>query len=221
MNRKILMLILTAFGLLLAGCSGEERVELFNGTDLGNWEKVLLEPGMDPDEVFRAEDGVIRVSGVPNGYLVTRESYSNYRLHVEWRWTDEPANSGVLMHIQEVNREEWPLCIEAQLRSGKAGDFVLMGHGTGITVGDSVLRIEEGERRYKASPKFLESTENPAGEWNVYKITCTGDGRIELLVNGTVQNAGSDASYASGRIALQSEGGPIEFREVYLEPLEN
>ena len=35
-------------------------------------------------------------------------------------------------------------------------------------------------------------------------------------MNGVVQNAGSNAAFSSGRIGLHSEGGPMEFREVYL-----
>jgi len=39
-------------------------------------------------------------------------------------------------------------------------------------------------------------------------------------VNGVLQNEGTDASVTSGWICLQSEGSPIEFRNIYLQPLD-
>jgi len=218
MNHKLLLAILMISGMLLAGCADGNKVYLFNGKDLSNWEISLFEPDAIADEVFRVEDGVIKVSGVPNGSLVTKESYSNYKLHVEWRWTEEPANSGVLLHVQEDNSDEWPLCIEAQLENGSAGNIVLIGHGAGISVGDSVYYITPDVRRYKSSPRIEESSELAAGEWNTYEITCSGAG-VELVVNGVLQNVGFDAVFEAGRIGLQSEGGAMEFREVYLVPI--
>jgi hypothetical protein len=43
---------------------------------------------------------------------------------------------------------------------------------------------------------------------------------VRLTVNGLLQNEGTDANPSSGPICLQSEGSPIEFRNVYLEPLD-
>ena len=74
-----------------------------------------------------------------------------------------------------------------------------------------------GERWAKGIKKPGDSSENPTGEWNVYEITCQGD-NIELIVNGVLQNTGSNANPSSGQIALQSEGGPIEFRNIYIVP---
>lgn len=214
------MRILTIIGvcMLMLSCSTNDgKVELFNGTDLSNWEKVLFEPG-EPDEVFRAEDGVIKVAGLPFGYIITKESYANFKLHVEWRWTAEPSNSGVLLHVQEKNTKEWPLCIEAQLHNGDAGDLVLIGLGSGITVADTVRLIEAGERRYEVFKGMEESSEKAAGEWNSYDIICSGSA-VELKVNGVLQNVGSGATFSGGRIALQAEGSEIEFRNVYLYPI--
>ncbi len=218
MKNKLLLIAIIMSGILLSMCTRENKVLLFNGKDLTNWDRVVFEEA-DVDEVFQVGDGVIRVSGVPNGYMVTRDSYSNYRLHVEWRWVAEPTNSGVLLHVQETNLEEWPLCIEAQLMDSNAGDIVMIGHDAGISVGDSTYSINPEGGRFKIARKLEQSTENPAGEWNSYEITCDGN-NIELIVNGALQNKGTNATLSSGPIALQSEGSPIEFRNVYLIPLE-
>ena len=61
------------------------------------------------------------------------------------------------------------------------------------------------------------SSEKPAGEWNEYDILCKGD-TIVCHVNGILQNEGTAATITSGWICLQSEGSPIEFRNIYVEP---
>ena len=217
MRKKLLLFGLVLAGIFLSTCSGDNKVLLFNGKDLENWDKVVFEEA-DVDDVFQVGDGLIKILGVPNGYMVTRDSYRDYQLHVEWRWAEKPSNSGVLLHVQETNLQEFPLCIEAQLMNSNAGDIVMIGHGAGLTVGDSTYFVRPGESRYKVAKKFGETSEKAAGEWNTYEITCNGD-QIELKVNGVLQNKATGSTLESGRIALQSEGSPIEFRNVYLIPL--
>jgi hypothetical protein len=112
----------------------------------------------------------------------------------------------------------FPQCVEAQLMHGRAGDIVLMRKGTSITIKDSTYMVISEEDPYLGIPKFEESSEKPAGEWNSYDIT-SKDGTIELVVNGVLQNKGTGMSLTEGNIALQSEGGPIQFRNIYLQPL--
>lgn len=218
-DRISLAILIIISGIIMAACTKENKVMLFNGEDLSNWNSVLFDSTANPAEVFQVKDGIIHVSGVPNGYIITKELYSNYKLHVEWRWAAEPVNSGVLLHCEETGLE-WPLCIEAQLMHSNAGDIVLIGHGAGASVGDSTYLVTPEERRYEIIKRFEESSEKPEGEWNVYDITCEGD-NIELIVNGIVQNIASEATLSSGQIALQSEGAPIEFRNIILVPLGN
>jgi hypothetical protein len=211
---KHIFLPLTIIGLaLIASCANDEKIELFNGENLDNW-TVVLPDTVDHTSVFRVQDGKIFVGGVPNGYIKTKEAYSSYELHVEWRWLSEPKNSGVLLHTTGENMI-WPNCIEAQLKSGNAGDFVLIGKGVGLTVKDTTYLVESEENRYIAAEKFEESSENPPGEWNSYDITVTEAG-IELLVNGVLQNKCAAPTKTKGQICIQSEGGPMEFRNIYL-----
>jgi len=151
---------------------------------------------------------------VPHGYIRTKDSFSNFKLHLEWRWTAEPTNSGVLINVQGKDMI-WPHCIECQLKYENAGDIVLMGKGAGITIKDSTYLITSEENRYSVITKFEDSSENPVGEWNNYDITSL-DGQIEVIVNGVLQQRGKDISPAEGNILLQSEGSPIQFRNIYL-----
>ena len=63
-----------------------------------------------------------------------------------------------------------------------------------------------------------ESSENTPGEWNTYDILCSGSD-IELTINGVLQNKGTNATLTSGSIGIRSEGGPMEFRNIWIEPL--
>lgn len=201
----------------LLSCSADEKVLVFNGKNLENWTVFTEAPDTDPGDLFWVEDGMIYSPGVPNGYIRTTETYSNYKLHVEWRWLEEPTNSGVLIHVSGRDMI-WPHCIECQLMHEHAGDLVLMGKGAGITIGDSTYMITSEERRYAVIPKFEDPSEKPAGEWNSYDIT-TLNGDLEVLVNGVLQHKGSGLTLTEGNILLQSEGSPIQFRNIYLERL--
>ncbi|MGE5295287.1 MAG: DUF1080 domain-containing protein, partial [Solirubrobacterales bacterium] len=99
---------------------------------------------------------------------------------------------------------------------GNAGDFVLI-NGTGLSA-NGVSQKNPG-KRFVVIDKKLPTSEFPAGQWNSYDIYCQG-GSIRCLVNGTLQNEGTNADPAGGWIALQSEGSPIEFRNVSLEPVD-
>lgn len=205
------------FTLALFACKTDNTVQLFNGENLDNWTIFVSSPDVKPNELFRIEDGVITTTGVPHGYIRTRESYSNYKLHVEWRWIAEPTNSGVLLHVQGEDMI-WPLAIECQLMNEHAGDLVLIGSGSGITISDSTYLINSEGSRFKILPKIEEVSENPAGEWNSYDITSL-NGELEVLVNGVLQNSGSSMTLNEGNILLQAEGSPMQFRNIYLEEL--
>ena len=189
----------------------KKKTVLFNGKNLDG----LIGFLPTKDEIagnWSVKDGVLRCEGKKVGYIRTVASYENYKLHVEWRWPEKPSNSGVLLHRQGPD-QSFPLCIEAQLKSGSAGDLVMMSGGA-LTVGGKEIVA----KRFAASPKKKPSNEKPAGQWNAYDIVCN-KGAITIMVNGEKQNAGVKAKPASGHIALQSEGSPIEFRNVYLEPI--
>lgn len=221
---NVLLIIGFTLSLLLiqAGCKSisapvaqKDRIMLWNGRDFTGWDLFITEENIDVHNIWTVVDGVIHCTGKPNGYMRTVNNYENYYLHVEWRWPDEPANSGVLLHTTGPDKI-WPRAIECQLKAGSAGDFVLM-NGTGITIdGENKQNLQQ---QYVVIPKKEKSSEKPAGRWNTYDIYCNKDS-IRCYVNGTLQNEGTAPTDTYGAICLQSEGGPVEFRNIYLVPLE-
>ncbi len=183
-------------------------VVLFNGKNLNNWTFHLKDPAVDPAKVFTVQNGVINIKGDPFGYMRTKESYSDYKLHVEYRYPVELSNSGVFIHAQG-NDTIWLKCIECQLKAGSAGDFVCM-NGSDMN--------ERKDKANRVVKKLAESSEKGVGEWNTMEIKCSAN-TIEVVVNGVIQNKGTNLNISSGSICLQSEGKSIEFKNVFLTKL--
>lgn len=183
------------------------EIKLFNGNDLSNWVFYLRDPSVDPASVFTVRNGVIHITGDPFGYMRTKDVYSDYKLHVEWRYPGELSNSGVFVHAQTPDTI-WLKCFENQLKAGSAGDFVCMNGA----------KMNEMKNNSRVVTKMAESSEKPAGEWNTMEVICKAN-TIEVSVNGTLQNKATGISDSKGHICLQSEGKDIEFRNVYLTRL--
>lgn len=215
-NSAATIVVLTAIFLTTSGCqsgryratSPAERVELFNGHDFDGWVLFVGEGDADPKTVWSVSDGVIHCTGKPRGYIRTKNYWRNYKLHVEWRWLERPGNSGILFHATGPDKL-WPKCFECQLADGKAGELKAL-RGTDFK--------EAVDREKRKVARKAPSSERPAGRWNTAEIYCRDD-TFRFFINGMFQNEGSEISHSSGSICLQSEGRPIDFRNIYVEPL--
>ena len=186
-------------------------IDLFNGRDLTGW--MAFSDGEESTATWRVADGVLICSGSPAGYLKTDRDHTNFCLEFDWRWASEPGNSGVLLRVQGEDRV-WPRCIEAQLKSGRAGDFYALGDAT---LKADPARVDPARSHHVP---HREPCERPAGEWNHYRILVDG-GKIELEINGTLANEAWECAEVPGRIAFQSEGAEIHFRRIRLLPLDS
>lgn len=185
-----------------------KKVVIFNGKDLTNWVFKLKDPSVDPNKVFLVHDGVIHITGNPFGYMRTKDIYSDYKLHVEWRWPTEATNSGVFIHAQ-LPDSIWLRCIECQLKAGDAGDFVCMNGA------DMDQKTDKSKPFVK---KLAPPSEKPTGEWNTMEVISKSN-TIEVYINEVLQNKGTNVNINKGYICLQSEGKDIEFRNIYLNKL--
>ena len=225
LNRLVIGAALAVTSTLASAAPPTSPVRLFNGKDLAGWSHFLVDPKVALAEVWSVRDGILVCRGEPLGYLQTKDEYTSFRLLVEWRWAKGAAarlgktpNSGVLLRVNGEPKGV-PRAIEAQLRSGDAGD--LYGFWGMTLAGDSAR-----ERRRASDPVLgdmvgfakTEAAERPEGEWNLYEITLDGPS-IEVSVNGRKVNAATRATVLAGRIGLQSEGGESHFRRVELVPL--
>jgi hypothetical protein len=192
-----------------------KTVALFSGKDLAGWSYHLADPNVKMEDVWSAEDGVLTCKGTPAGYLITEQKdFRNYVLTLQWRWhTGRGGNNGVLVHCSTPGAlGVWCKSVEVQLGHGDAGDFWIIG--TQLSVPDEARRRKD--RRYL---NLTDGSEKPLGEWNQIEITCKGN-EITVKVNGDLVNHATNVSETQGAIALQSEGTPIQYRDIVLRPLE-
>lgn len=196
-----------------------QTIDLFNGKDLSNWKFVLENDTKKAEDVFFIKDGNIHIAGTPFGYMCTNDKYSNFRLHVEWRYPyGEATNSGIFLFVQDDDKADpnfvWPNGVECQLHVGDAGDFVLLN---GSDLAEFILPAGQKRPAFPVVKKRGNSAEMPTGEWNNADISCQ-NGNITVFVNGRFMNQGSKSKHKTGRIGLQSEGKDIQFRNVRLTP---
>lgn len=167
-----------------------EWVTLFDGTDLNHF-------NMTGEAQWNIIDDYVEADGYKRSYLVTKESYSDFHLRVDF-WPSPDANSGV--YIRCENPEE----IKAE-------------SGYEINIYDT---NENPDNRTGAIIHFTPpmTAIEAGGHWNTYEITAEGT-HIVVHLNGTLVADLEDESYASGPIALQNNGGLIRFRNVQVKPL--
>ena len=186
------------------------RIDLFDGKDFNGW-KFVMRSNAEPAETWAVTNGVIHCTGQPYGYARTEKTYRNYKLTVEWRFVTvapKADNSGIFVHINPPDKV-WPACVEVQGAHGKQGDLRMNGGAT--ATGHETTATKNADA--KAS-----SNEKPPGEWNLFQVACSGD-VIKLWTNGELMNEIAGCSASSGAIGIQSEGGEIEVRKIFIEPL--
>lgn len=193
----------------------QKKQSLFNGKNLKGWNIYVSDPKISPESYFYVKEGLIETIGVPVGYLCTKKEFSNYRLHVEWRYPEKEVNSGIMLHVSGPDKI-WVTHYQANLKHLSVGDFVVHGVGQKATIGGKEYVSTEKEK--PVVPKLNPSNEKPQGEWNNYDIVCKGN-TIEVTVNGVLQNTATNCSLTKGAIALQAEGCKIQFRNLWIEKI--
>src|SRR5690606_38133847 len=102
-------------------------------------------------------------------------------------------------------------------KSGKVADW-FTSNGDVFPVGVSKMKpfppvSANGERSF---PSKNLSKGSP--EWNHYYVRAI-NGEVRLWVNGEVVSGGTDCTPNTGYLALESEGSPIEFRNLRIREL--
>ena len=220
---KKLIILLT---FLTTPIFAQKTIKLFNGKDLSNW--FVDVPAMDKDpsaiNPFIIRNGLLVSLGEPQGHLITKSSYQNYRLEIEYRFAGKPGNCGVLVHASTLRAlyKQFPKSIEVQMMHDNAGDFWCITEDISVpnmesrrgpkenwgTDGDKARRIKN----------LTDNSEKPLGEWNKMVIECKGN-NIKVWLNDDMVNDGFGATVQKGKVALQAEGAEVEFRKVDLTPL--
>lgn len=173
----------------------------------------------NPQDVYEFSNGMIRMHGDNIGYLMTNKSYKNFELSLEFRWnidekynkTKAKKNSGVMYNIPTESPDNiWPKGIQFQIKEKTTGDFIFLDKVTAVVNGKL---IEAGAS--VTSAKFSEN-EKPYGEWNSI-IIISYNGKITQFLNGKLVNGCIEASSLEGKISLNYEGSPIDFKNIQIK----
>ncbi|MDX2131423.1 MAG: family 16 glycoside hydrolase [Planctomycetota bacterium] len=187
---------------------------LFDGSTLDGWVNVNTAPS-----TWRVERGMIRCSGVPTGVLRTTTMYENFVLELEWRHLRAQGNAGLFVWSDALTARGVPFTrsVEVQVMTGSEGEWwtsdgdIFPIHGATMT--PLTPRPKGGNRAFPTEKRM-----RPSPQWNHYRVECV-NGEISLAVNGKVVTRGKDISPRKGFICLESEGTPIDFRNIRIKEL--
>lgn len=256
MKKILLFLPALCFVIILLSCENEQLWRsLFNGQNLDNWDKFIGTPlkGLDSlakiatvENIFSVTDEngtkLIRISGMVNGSLATKESFENYHLKLVFKWGEKvytSRNSGLLYHgfgDFGAAHGTWMTNIECQLMHGNLGDTYLMNNTTCETAAvknDSAaifvytpgaVALPFGEQANGHSVKKRTDAEKPVGEWNIVELYSAGRTTVHVVNGVTVmvnQNTGISENgeirpLSSGKIQLQS-GGELFVKSIEIQ----
>jgi hypothetical protein len=182
------------------------------------------------------------------GHLAYRSPFSAYRLRFQYRFSDrwlpdvenwQQSNSGAMLHGQPpesmTRDQEFPVSIEVQLlgaeRAEPSPTANLCTPGTHVVMNGKL----ETTHCINSSSRVM-----PNGRWIDAEIEVDRDGNFTHFVEGKpvlrysgaqydpddadakplIARSGGGVGLRGGYIYLQSEGHPVEFRNIALKPLD-
>ena len=234
-----------------------EWIQLFNGKDLDGWIPKIRYHELSDNygDTFRVEDGLLKVGyenydgfGEKFGHLFYKDSFSNYRMRVEYRFVgdqckDGPGwalrNSGVMVHGEKPEEmakdQDFPVSIEVQLLGGDG-----KSNRTTSNLCTPGTNVEMKGKLFK--PHCTKSTSKTyhGPQWVTAEIEVRGNQVIKHVLDGAVvleytkpqlddrdahakELAGKAGTkmLSGGTISLQSESHPVHFSKVELMILDD
>ena len=167
-------------------------IKLFNGTNLNGWHT-------EGTNQWVAESGILR-SPHSGSNLISDQSFSDFKLHIEFRYP-KGSNSGVYL------RGRYELQIEDS--KGHEPQLDLLGAIYGFIVPNQMAALD-------------------AGAWQTYDITLVGR-LVSVVANGKkiitnqpipgITGGALDSNEGEpGPIYIQGDHGPIDFRNILITP---
>ena len=225
--RKISSLFITGLILVIFTVSGlaqekniyekEGYISLFNGKDLTGWKIPEGDNGH-----WSVIDGVIdydaRSEAEGDKNLWSEKEYTDFKLHVEWRFKgygDHLFPLPTILPSGELARDENGEVIRPL---GPNSDSGILLKGSGQTnlwcwsVGSGELWSVRNDQslppEVRAAAVPSENADKPVGQWNAFDITLVGK-RITVVNNGitVIDNTLFPGMAEKGPIGLQHHGG--------------
>jgi hypothetical protein len=181
-------------------------------------------------------NGMTHCTGNPIGVIRTENVYTNFELVAQWRHLQSGGNSGIFVlatpesikNLEEGKGGPFPSGIEVQVldhgykteyekKTGKKATWFTT-NGDVFPVGSTKMKpfpptSPDGSRSFPRK-----DLSKGVGEWNHYYVRCI-NGEIRLWVNGEEVSGGNNITPATGYLCLESEGAPVEFKNIRVRRL--
>lgn len=238
------LILAGAFGAALPGSGSGHAAEVpaaapkafIDGTGPG-WRALTLadfEAVNCAPETWSEKNGVIQCTGQPVGVTRTQATWTNLELVVEWRHLTSGGNSGVFLWASpealtglrpgqlppggiEIQVLDHGYAAQYEKDTGKKPDWFTT-HGDVFPVGKSRMTpfppsAPNGQRSFPRK-----NLSRGVGEWNHYYVRAI-NGEVRLWVNGEEVSGGTGCEPRTGYLCLESEGAPVEFRNLRIRAL--
>lgn len=188
------------------------------------------------EDTWRWSKGVAYCTGQPVGVIRSKKQFTNFELVCEWKHKQKGGNSGVFLWASQASIDKLaagegslPDGIEVQVLDLGYADLYLKGgknrkadwftsHGDVFPTGPAKMKpfppvSPNGNRSFPTN-----NLTKGVNEWNHYYVRAI-NGEVRLWVNGEEVSGGTDCNPANGYLCLESEGAPIEFRNLRIREL--
>jgi hypothetical protein len=187
----------------------------------------------DPD-TWTWKDGSLHCTGKPIGVTRSQKPITNFELVAMWRHLKAGGNSGIFVWATEEALTNLkpnslpPGGIEVQIldhgyteqyekSSGKPADWFTT-NGDIFPVGKSTMTPFPPVSPNGARSFPRKNLSKGVGEWNHYYVRAI-NAEVRLWVNGEEVSGGTKCEPSTGYLCLESEGAPIEFKNLRIREL--
>jgi hypothetical protein len=219
-----------------AGADESSPKATIDGTGLG-WRELGeadFVPVNGAKDTWSWKDGAVHCTGKPTGVSRSTKEYTNFELVAQWQHLQSGGNSGIFVWAPkdalsdlkpgnlpktgiEVQVLDHGLVEQYEKSTGKKADW--------FTTNGDVFPVEKSKMKpfppvapdgRRSFPR--KNLSKGFGQWNHYYVRAI-NGEIRLWVNGEEVSGGTDIQPRSGYLCLESEGAPVEFKNIRIREL--
>ncbi len=236
---RLLAAVCLAFVLTATAFPGDNpaglRKAFIDGTGTG-WRQLGADDFVNVNcakDTWNWKGGDVHCTGLPVGVCRSAKQYTNFELVAEWRHLKSAGNSGIFVWtpaaaLEGLKPNKLPSGIEVQVldhgykvqyeKNSKKKATWFTTDGDVFPVGKSKMKpfapvSPDGSRSFPRK-----NLSKGVGEWNHYYVRAI-NGEIRLWVNGEEVSGGNQIEPRTGYVCLESEGSPIDFRNLRIREL--